>query len=194
MRVDHGGEFWNYVIGGVVGAVAGGVVAALSGEDATGIIISTLAGAISGVVAASGLGILAQAGISAGVSGISSFLDQSLSEGVDNVNYADVVFSTILGGATSLLGSGAGKILGKGWADQADDLIKLGQAKLLTGVIRRSVGQSHSALLRQGYRYISQAAKLTNIFRGVSSVAGSVITSIVVGGYNAFKGLFGGKI
>ena len=42
-------------------------------------------------------------------------------------------------------------------------------------MVRKSVGQSHSAIMRQGYKLIAQSTIKFNIYRGVSSVTGSVI-------------------
>ena len=196
-RVDDDGEFWNYVIGGVVGAIVGGVVAGVTSYlndgkvDLASVVINAAVGAISGVVAASGLGAIAQAGITAGFSGLGNFVDQAQSKGIENVNLGEVATSTVLGGLTSLAGTGAGKVLGGKWLNQATELTNLGQSKLLTGVIRRAVGQSHSALIRQGYKYLAMATLPTNIFRGISSVAGSVISGTTTAGFNATKGLWG---
>ena len=78
MRADLGGEFWNYIIGGVVGAIVGGITAALNGEDVAGIITSSVASAASGLVAASGLGLIAQASVSASISVVSDFANQTV--------------------------------------------------------------------------------------------------------------------
>ena len=194
MRGDDGGEFWNYIIGGLVGAVAGGVVAAIStynpqdkSVDWASIGINVLAGAINGIVAASGLGMFAQAGISAVVSGACSFADQAQAKGLKNINGLDVASSAAIGFVTSVVGTAAGKLIGSHWANEAKDLIDLGQKKLLTGFIRRSLGQSYSKLMKQGYKFFAQAVKPTNIFRGISSVAGSIIGVGTGLGYNSLK-------
>ena len=197
MRVDGDGEFWNYVIGGVVGAIVGGVVAGVTSYlndgkvDWESVIINVAVGAVNGVVAASGLGTIAQAGITAGVSGLGNFVDQAQSKGIENVNLGEVVTSTVLGGITSIAGTGAGKLLGGKWLNQARKLTDFGQSKLLTGVIRRAVGQSHSALIRQGYKYLAMATLPTNIFRGISSVAGSVMSGSTTAGFNNIKSSWG---
>ena len=196
-RADHDGEFWNYVIGAVVGAVVNGAIAAAvsyfeDGEiDWVSVRINAAVGAASGVVAASGLGAISQAGITAALNGIGSFADQAQSDGVKNVNYEEIAICTALGGVTSLAGTAVGKISGGKWLNQSKELTDKGQSKLLAGVIRRTVGQSHSALMRQGYKYLAMAVKPTNIFRGVSSVMGTVISGGVSGVYSAIKKLWG---
>ena len=197
MRADEDGEFWNYVIGGVVGCVVGGGVAALTSYlkdgkvDVESVIINAAVGGISGLVAASGLHALTQAGITALVSGIGNFADQAQSEGIDNVNYDEVVVSTALGGLTSLAGTYMGKICGAKWLDEAQELTDLGQSKLLTGVVRRTMGQSHSALMRQGYKYLAMATVPTNISRGISSVVGTAISGSTAFLFNTTKSLWG---
>ena len=69
-----------------------------------------------------------------------------------------------------------------------EEFIKEGQSRLLTGVVRRTLGQSHSAFMRQGYKYLAQAVKPTNIARGISSVTGSVISGVVGIGYSIVQG------
>ena len=197
MRVDEDGEFWNYVIGGIVGCVVGGGVAALSSYlsdgkvDVESVIINAAVGGISGIVAASGLNALTQAGITALVSGIGNYADQFQSKGIENVNYGEVVASAALGGITSLAGTYMGKICGAKWVDEAQELTDVGRSKLLTGVVRRSLGQSHSALMRQGNKYLAMATVPTNISRGISSVVGTAISGSTAFLFNTTKSLWG---
>ena len=194
VRVDSDGMFWNFVIGGIVGGVISGTIAGITSYindgkvDWTSVIINTAVGTISGVVAASGLCVLAQAGISVAVSGVGCFAEQAISKGIDNVDYLDVAATAALSGVSSLVGSAVGKIVGKTWMDQADDLTSMGRDKLLTGVVRRTAGQSHSSYMRQGYKFIEAANLPTNIFRGVSSVVGSFVSGVTTLGYNSYKG------
>lgn len=59
-RVDSGGEYWHFIIGGVVGGIVGGISTALSGGDSIDILIGSIAGIASGLLAASGIGIIGQ--------------------------------------------------------------------------------------------------------------------------------------
>ena len=54
----------------------------------------------------------------------SSFADQSQAVGINNVNYGELISATLINGLTSLAGTGTGKIAGKKWLNQADDLKK----------------------------------------------------------------------
>ena len=180
MRVDEDGEFWNIVIGAAVGGIVGGVFAGISSYANTGkvdwgsVVINAVVGAAGGAIAATGLSAIAQAGLTAVVSGAGNAADQiHKNKGLDNFNPYDVAFSAGVGGASSLLGTGLGKVFGRKIEQAGMSLLNKGQDKLLTGYVRQSVGQSHSALLRQGTKLVAQASVKINTFRGLSSVIGS---------------------
>ena len=99
----------------------------------------------------------------------------------------DVVCSTVLGGTASFLGGEAGKLIFGKVKNAGFALLAKGQDKLLTGIVRKSVGQSHSALMRQGTKCIAQGTKVMNIYRGLSSSVGSVVGGVMSSGYNALK-------
>ena len=192
-REDDGGEFWNFVIGAAVGGLVGGVVSAVTSYAQTGeidwgaVAINAAVGTAGGLIAASGLGTVCQAGLTAVISGGGNFAEQVYSKGIKNVNKADVICSTLIGGGTSLLGSAAGKLLGgkieKAWSS----LLNKGKDKLLSGMVRQTVGQSHSKLLRQGANFVAQGIKQINTYRGLSSSVGSLIGAVTSSAYNSFK-------
>lgn len=192
-RADNNGQFWNIVIGAVVGGVVSGVVSAVTSLVQTGsvdwgsVAINAAVGAASGAIAATGLGAVSQAGLSAVASGVGNYAEQVYTKGVDGVNAADVICSALIGGGTSLIGSAAGKLLGGKLENAGTTLLSKGKDKLLTGMLRNSLGQSHSSLLRQGAKYVAQATKMINTYRGLSSVVGSCIGGITGGGYNTLK-------
>lgn len=184
MRADNGGEFWNFIIGGVVGAVVGGVVAALNGEDTAGIVIGALAGAASGVVAASGLGLIAQAGISAAISATADVANQTVDIVQSNGTFEeyDILQTTVeagLGFATSVVGSVLGSVVGKHVtrtsviADQAFDSYL---EKTFVSGLKKQAGRSTSALIRQANKNLAKSVLYDNITRGVSSVIGSGVS------------------
>ena len=193
MRSDNGGYFWNVVIGTVVGGIVGGVVAGITSYIQTGkvdwgsVAINAAVGAVSGAIAATGLGALAQAGLTALTCGAGNFAEQCYTKGIKNVNYAEVVSSTVVGGSTSLLGTGAGKLAGNKLYKSGMELINKGKDKLLTGAVREAVGQSHSSLMRQGRKFISQGTVKINTFRGCSSVIGSGLGIGTSFSYSALK-------
>ena len=185
MRVDNGGEFWNYVIGGIVGAVVGGVVSALNGEDAIGIIIGAFSGAASGIIAASGLGLLAQAGISAGISAAADFANQTadiIQDGgniLTDYNISQTVVEAVIGFGTSAVGTTLGNIVD---TKITKNLVKSKKIfdqyleKTFVAGLRNEVGKSASALIRQGNKFLGQSNFYLNLYRGVSSVVGSVFS------------------
>ena len=193
MRSDNGGYFWNVVIGAVVGGVVGGVISGITSYIQTGkvdwgsVAINAAVGAVCGAIAATGLGVVAQAGLSALTSGVGNFAEQCYTKGIKNVNYAEVACITVVGGATSLLGTGAGKLAGNKLYKSGMELINKGKDKLLTGAVREAVGQSHSSLMRQGRKFISQGMVKINTFRGCSSVIGSGLGIGTSFSYSAFK-------
>jgi RHS repeat-associated protein len=112
-RIDSEGQFWNFVIGAVVGAVIGGVTAALSGGDATEIIVGTLAGAASGLLAASGIGLIGQVAISAGIAGVSNAATQGIHIATGKQEEFDFVDLAVDVGIGALAGAIGGKGMGK---------------------------------------------------------------------------------
>ena len=67
------------------------------------------------------------------------------------------------------------------------NLVKKGQDKLLTGKVREALGQSHSSMMNQGRKYVSEGMRSINIYRGYSSVVGSLIGFPINVGYSSFK-------
>ncbi len=193
VRADKSGNVWNVVIGAVVGGVVSGAISAVTSYMQTGsvdlgsVLINTAVGAVSGLIAATGLGVFAQAGLTAAVSGAGNFAEQVYTKGIKGVNGKDVVCSALVGGGTSLLGSAAGKLIGGKLEKAGIELLNKGRDKLLTGMVRECVGQSHSSLIRQGTKYVAQATKMINTYRGISSSVGSLIGGVTSGGYNTFK-------
>ena len=190
-RADEDGEFWNIVIGAAVGGIVGGVIAGVSSYMQTGkvdwgsVAINALVGAASGAIAATGLPIWAQAGITAVISGVGNFADQAhKKKGFKEVNYKEVAVNAVLGAATSVAGSAVGRAAGGGIKDSANKLIKAGRDKMLTGVLRRAVGQSHSALIRQADKFLVQGTVKMNTYQGLSSVMGTGVGIITSTGYN----------
>ena len=184
MRVDNGGEFWNFIIGGVIGAIVGGITAAINGGDIADIIVGTVSGAASGVVAATGLGVIAQAGISAGISATADVINQTIdiaqTDGsFEDYNLGQTVAEAGLGFATSVVGSGLGALTGKYItktsviADQAfDNYLE----KTFSAGLKSSMGRSSSALLRQAKKFLAKMVFYDNITRGVSSGIGSLVS------------------
>ena len=185
MRVDQGGDFWNFIIGGAIGAIAGGVVAALNGEDWVGIIINSVAGAASGVVAASGLGLLAQAGVSAVISAAADAVNQSIdsikngNNVIDNYNITRTAKEATLGFVTSAIGSVAGKVFDNKVTKKlgiSNELYDKYLEKSFSAALRSEQGKSTSALMRQANKMLAQSDFYLNVYRGISSAVGSSVS------------------
>ena len=184
-REDDGGEFWNYVIGGIVGAIAGGVIAALNGEDAAGIAIGAVAGLASGLVAASGLGWIAQAGISAGISFAADALNQcadiyqSDELTINDFNLGHAFGEAVLGGLTSAAGSGLGFVTGK-YITKTSVASAKAFDRYLYKRFARGIGEQAvlptMTMVKQAGKALSQSTFYNNVTQGVSSVIGSVIS------------------
>ena len=118
MRVDHGGEFWHVAIGAVVGAVVGVTVTCFTALAETGKVdlaaigISAVSGALSGALATVGVGpvlnMVIQMTGNAVISATESFATQAIRNGVDNVDYEQVIKESIVG-AISSIGNGLSK-------------------------------------------------------------------------------------
>ncbi len=61
--------------------------------------------------------------------------------------------------------------------------------KRLTGYLRQSAGQGHSALYRQANKFSIQATKLINTYRGANSSIGSFVGGGMSCGYDQGKRL-----
>lgn len=80
---------------------------------------------------ATGLGPLAQAGLTAAVSGTSNALEQIHSnKGISDFIIFDVAYSAVLGGATSLLGTGLGKAIEGKIESAGNTLLSRGREKI----------------------------------------------------------------
>ena len=195
--VDDGGEWAHLVIGATVGAMVSAAVTAATSYAQTGsvdwrsVAINAASGAVGGLIAATGLGAGAQAALTAVASGAGNYIDQVSTKGRANVNMGDVMGSAIVGGATSLMGSAAGKLFAGNVDDAGQALLSKGKDKLLTGYINKSFGHSHSALIRQGRKLVDQGNKMIHTYRGTSSVIGSLIGGGTGVSYNAFKATIG---
>ena len=184
MRIDEDGEFWNFVVGGVVGAAVGAIVSAINGGDLADILIGAASGALSGIVAASSLGWLAQAGISAAISATADIANQTVDivqngGSISDYNVMQTVVEAGLGFVTSAIGSGLGALTGKYItktsviADQAFDSYL---QKTFVAGMRMEAGRSSSALLRQGSKFLTKSIFYDNVTRGVSSAIGSIFS------------------
>ena len=136
-RADHGGQFWNVVIGAVVGAAVSSATQIASnliaGEDwHKGVASAAIVGAVGGAVAATGLGMFAQAALTS----VAAAAGDALQQGIDNnfkgkIDVGQSIRTGLVAGATSLIGSQVGKKLFGGIEDLGNAYIFKGHQKEL---------------------------------------------------------------
>ena len=180
-RSDDGGEAWNIVIGAVVGAVVNAVTTAVDSYKTTGSIdwhnvgVSALVGAVSGGAAATGLGPIAQATISAVASGLGTAAtdlhERNKNSESSSLTWKEAgnitlraVGSAAIGFSSSILGTAATKMPLNGLQEEGALLIFRG--KTGAGCLTKT----------QARNLIKQGKTLINTARGISSVAGTIVT------------------
>lgn len=185
-RADGDGEYWNYIVGGVVGAIFGMIsVACTNGTDGWDVLVGGIAGAAAGVVAASGLGWAAQAGISAVIGATAELTNQAIdiAQGKeDQLNGWKILIEGLYGGVTSAIGSGLGTVMKKctifkNITNRAKDAMDMCKIKKAAFKVKFEAGQSSTALLRQAKRYLAESVFWENVARGTCSVVGTVFVS-----------------
>lgn len=208
INIDPTGHFWNIVIGEAVGVVVGAATQVISdvssgkGFDLGSTLISAGVGAAGGAIAATGLGAFAQAGLTAAVSGVGNYANQVYGNHQYNqkhptqkksvftdVDGFSIVESSLMGAVTSSVGGIVGKKVFGSIEKKGQELAGKALGKQLTGYLRQSVGQGHSALYRQANKFSVQATKLINTYRGANSSIGSVIGGGISFGYDQGKRL-----
>ena len=103
VRVDSNGEFWNYVVGAVVGGAIVAVSTAIAGGDAKAVALSAGIGAVGGLIGASG----AVAQIVAGgvLGGAGNFANQFFIEKIslENIDWGDIIIDSAIEAAASAI-------------------------------------------------------------------------------------------
>ncbi len=100
-REDDGGQFWQLVIGGVIGGAIGAISAVASGGDWKDALIGGFCGVVSGVLAASGIGMIGQIVGGASIAMVSNAGQQinKIANGrQDEFNYGSMIFDGVVGG------------------------------------------------------------------------------------------------
>jgi len=178
VRIDRSGEFWNYVIGGAVGAIVGGVSAAISGGDWRSIALGAGVGAGGGLLAASGLPVAVQIVASGLLSGGNNLVSQTLIEGKSfaEVNWIDVGIDTAIGVGTSVLSYG----ITRNATQAADKIIQKGANKVVKGQQSLLSGSRYGkGAIKRGTEIMNNGIKQMNTARGTSSVLGSIAGGIL---------------
>ena len=174
-REDTEGEFWNLVIGGVVGAIVGGVSAAINSIQTTGeinigsVLIGAGVGAIGGVVGATGL----SAGVQAAISGVTSFASNIADHAIagEEIDLIDALADGFISAGCSLIGSFATKNI----ANQAEKSSKIALNRVVKGIDK--LGDSSkkpNKQLRRSVKLFGRYIHELNITKGQASVIGSL--------------------
>ena len=180
-RVDNGGEFWNFIVGAVVGAFVGAAVAIANGEDLAGVITSTVSGAASGFVASTGLGVVAQIGISTAIETatdvVNQVIDIAQSDGEKKYDFKQTLNEAALSFGTSVAGTAIGNFVDKNITknlSKSKQMYKRYESKISLATTRKSIGKSSSALFRQSDKYLNKSTYYKNWYQGTSSFIGSI--------------------
>ena len=179
-RADHGGQFWNVIIGAVVGAAASAVAQmvtnAIEKRPLTdGLASAVVVGAVGGAIAATGMGMFAQAAWTTVAAFSGDALQQGIDSGFKNIKWGQSVRTGLVAGATSLIGSQVGKKIFGGIEDLGKSYISKGHQQNFTGITRALKGKSHTSYYCSGMAYVEKGKRLVNFYRGVSSCVGSFI-------------------
>lgn len=193
IAADYDGEWLNIVIGAVVGAVVGALTTAVeayksdgwdafsSGKTWAKMGVSAAIGAVSGGIAATGLGMFAQAGISAATATVGDIATQMIDNGEfclspKKIDYSRALHNGVVAGGMSIVGSVTGGLLSSTKLSKGNSLVSAGLDKYLKGSARELTGKSSSSLLRSGAKLVFQGTRMINTARGISSVAGTLLT------------------
>ena len=179
-REDEGGELWNFVIGGVVGALVGGVTAAMSSYVATGAVdlgsvaLGVATGTIGGLIGASGMPALGQA-VASGLLSAANNVGNALITG-NEIVLEDVAIDFAIGAASSAIGSLATRKL----ANAAKSTISKGINRVISGLDRLNSGSRYwKGAVKRGIEIISKGVTQLNFAQGAASVIGSETAGVL---------------
>ena len=189
VRVDSNGEFYNYVVGAVVGGAIGAVSTAIAGGDAKAVALSAGIGAVGGLIGASGLPAVAQIVAGGVLGGAGNFANQFFIEKIslENIDWGDIIIDSAIGAAASAISYG----ITKNASQAASNLMGKGAYRVVKGEQRILKGDRYGkAAIKRGMSMLQNGIKRMNTARGKSSVVGSLISGFVTGAKNIFRKIF----
>ena len=180
-RQDNGGEWWNVIIGAVVGGAVSAISTALDGGSSEEIWLSAACGAVSGAFAASGLGgVVGQMAVGAITSAIDSgyqnYNEYKSGEKTLGEAIGGTLVDTALGatfGAMGAEGTGALKTSNK-IAKATNKAIKT----LATKGVHPSVRSAAKVALRRGGKYILNEFKSSFVDNVLTTATSNFISKI----------------
>ena len=173
IRTDEGGEFWNFVIGGIVGGIIGGVSAAISSYMETGevdvgaVLLGAAVGAVGGVVGATGWNQWVQATAAGALNVANSCIDAAIHG--EGVTVEGLATDFTIGFASSLVGSRVTKKA----ANSANKNINKGISRLARN--QYSKGKYYKGATKRAMTMIGNGVKALNTAQGTASVVGSAV-------------------
>ena len=192
MRVDEDGEFWNYLIGGAVGAVLGGLSAAYSSYQTMGyvdssvVFIGVTTGAIGGVIGASGLPWYVQSLAAASLS-IVNDVASSRVQGQE-INHMDVAYNAMIAAASSAIASSITYLA----RSSSEKTIESGVGRVIRGVdTMKSGSRFWKGAVKRGIEIIQDGVQSLNVAQGQASVIGTAISFVVTNIKTFFSSLKG---
>ena len=188
-RQDEGGEWWNVVIGAVVGGVVNAVSTWASGGSAKEIVVSAACGAVSGAVAATGVGglagqMLVGAATSAIDSGYQNYNDYKSGDKTLVQAIGGTVVDAAMGGTSGAMG-----FEGKSALKTSNQIAKSAQIAsktLKTKGLNPKVKARAIAAVRKGRKYALNEIKNTaidSIGSEIMEIGVSRITELYFGGW-----------
>ena len=197
LRKDDGGEFWNIVIGAVVGGIISGLVSiatqvienqSFDNINWGSVGVAAASGAISGAFAATGIAVGGQTVINATIGTLSSIADTYVEKG-DAATLGDYVSSAATG---LVLGAVGGRLGGNGTGTKhlsksAGHLLKK-TGIALGDVLDNGIKATGKTIQNAGKYYYSQIAK-QSLQCGKKAILPIIISNIPNAVYNTWEAL-----
>ena len=180
-RKDDGGEWWNVVIGAIIGAAVNAISTAINGGSTTEILVSAACGAVSGAFAATGFGgVVGQMAVGAATSAIDSGYQNYNQYKAGKITLDEAIGGTLVDtalgatfGAMGAEGTGALKASNT-IAKNTNEAIKT----LTKKALHPSVRSAAKVALKQGGKYILNEIGSSFVDNTLTTVTGNFISDV----------------
>ena len=180
-RVDLKGEWWNVVIGAVVGGLIGAISTAVQGGSKTEILVSAACGAVSGALAATGLGgVVGQMAVGA----ITSAVDSGY-QNYNDYKSGDITLGEAIGGTLvdSAVGAAFGAMGAQGttaFKESTKIANKTNKAifTLAKKTVHPTVRKTAKEVIRQGRKYFVKEVTSSLVDNIATTVTGNFISDV----------------
>lgn len=182
-RNDDGGEFWNIVVGAIVGGVVSAAITAVDSYISTGhvdgdaVLHSAVSGAIAGGVAATGVGIVGQRLVGAATSAMDTFYSEVREQQKGNSSMGRVIIKTAISAGWGALTAGPGMNTKemKGMRTAARAARKTLQGSGVHPRVKKIASRSVKTFWRYAKKQYSSAAKDSIIYGAFSWGLGKIV-------------------